>query len=45
MNGRNLVPLANPDGLSHEFDLGKDENVLRLPFAKEFVSAFVEGRK
>lgn len=43
--GLTFVMLANSDGLSREFDLGKDENVLRSPFAKEFVSAFVEAKK
>jgi CubicO group peptidase (beta-lactamase class C family) len=35
-----FVLLANSDGLSHKFDLGQDNNVLRSPFAKVFVELF-----
>jgi CubicO group peptidase (beta-lactamase class C family) len=38
-----FVLLANSDGLSRKFDLGKDQNVRRSPFAKAFLSAFVDG--
>ncbi len=37
-----FVVLANSDGLSRKFDLGKDQNVRRSPFAKAFLSAFVD---
>jgi len=39
-----FVLLANSDGLSRGFDLGRDENVLRSPFARAFVDAVLEDR-
>jgi CubicO group peptidase (beta-lactamase class C family) len=39
-----FVLLANSDMLSRKFDLGQDEDVLRSPFAREFVAAFVDAR-
>jgi CubicO group peptidase (beta-lactamase class C family) len=33
-----FVLLANSDGLSRHFDLGKDDNVLRSPFARAFLN-------
>jgi CubicO group peptidase (beta-lactamase class C family) len=38
-----FVLLANSDMLSRKFDLGQDEDVLRSPFAREFVAAFVDA--
>jgi CubicO group peptidase (beta-lactamase class C family) len=38
-----FVLLANSDMLSRKFDLGQDEDVLRSPFAREFVATFVDA--
>jgi CubicO group peptidase (beta-lactamase class C family) len=35
-----FVLLANSDGLSRKFDLGRDNNVQRSPFARAFLEAF-----
>ncbi len=35
-----FILLANSDGLSRKFDLGKDEDVRRSPFARAFLAAF-----
>jgi CubicO group peptidase (beta-lactamase class C family) len=35
-----FVLLANSDGLSRKFDLGKDNNVRRSPFARAFLDAY-----
>jgi CubicO group peptidase (beta-lactamase class C family) len=39
--GRNLtfILLANSDGLSCKFDLGKDEDVTRSPFPRAYLNA------
>jgi hypothetical protein len=34
-----FVLLANSDGLSRKFDLGKDEDVRRSPFGRAFLDA------
>jgi CubicO group peptidase (beta-lactamase class C family) len=39
-SGLTFVLLANSDGLSRKYDLGRDENVLRSPFARAFTDAF-----
>jgi CubicO group peptidase (beta-lactamase class C family) len=40
-----FVLLANSDGLSRKFDLGRDENVARSPFAREFLAQFVDRKR
>jgi hypothetical protein len=35
-----FVLLGNSEALSRKFDLGKDEEVTRSPFAREFLRAF-----